>query len=398
MQFTIRRNLAMSFLVVGIILPVMTCGICCETANLRALTNRMFSEGAQFSETMQLMHDRIAILELYVILGCIGSLLILVVTGRRVVRTFKRGIKVQADAVTAMAVTKDLTIRAPINANDELSSLAKSVNHLTKNIDAVFVTFNNSAETMSNATLELSDTSENLSSYASAQADHAEGLTARIEGVSRTARETAQSVTRSAQHSRDSQEATKTVQKEMGDLNEAMTAIEDNSKDIDRVIQAMDSIASKANVLAINAAVEAARAGEDGKGFSVVADEVRILAQHSSGAVKDVSGTIGRAMQNIQAGVNLVRRVSQTLEKVTESSSHIYRMFEEIADASTGNNNELDEIEHGLRELTSTTQNTACTAEAMVTTSQISHSQVETLKKHLDEFRTSLSSNARDTR
>ena len=398
MLFTIRKKLALSFLLVGLILPVMACGIFCEAANLRALTNRMFSEGAQFTETMQLILDRLALLELYVTLGCLSSILVLVIMGKRFVRAFKRGIKIQADAVTAMAVTKDLTIRAPINANDELSALAKSVNHLTKNIDAVFVTFNNSAETMSNATLELSDTSENLSSYASAQADHAEGLTARIEGVSKTARETAQSVTRSAQHSRDSKEASKIVQKEMDDLNEAMSAIENNSKDIDRVIQAMDSIASKANVIAINAAVEAARAGEEGKGFSVVANEVRVLAQHSSGTVKDVSGTIGRAMQNIQTGAHLVRRVSETLEKLTENNQHIHQMFEEIAEASTDNNNELDEIEHGLRELTSTTQNTACTAEAMVTTSQISHSQVETLRKHLDEFRTSLSSNSRDSR
>src|SRR5881227_1743513 len=99
----------------------------------------------------------------------------------------------------------------------------------------------------------------------------------------------------------------------------AMAKIEESSRQISDIIGVIDEIARQTNLLALNAAVEAARAGDAGRGFAVVASEVRHLAQRSSQAAKDIKELIVNSTQQVQDGVDLVRRTGTSLGEIVTS-------------------------------------------------------------------------------
>ena len=135
------------------------------------------------------------------------------------------------------------------------------------------------------------------------------------------------------------------IQKNAGQIqesNEAMThmrtamdEIKESSEKIGNILKTIEGIAFQTNLLALNAAVEAARAGEAGKGFAVVADEVRNLAQRSAQAVKDTADLISGTVDRVNNGVSISSAMENLLNSIAESTAKIVNMIGEI-DAATG--------------------------------------------------------------
>ncbi len=122
---------------------------------------------------------------------------------------------------------------------------------------------------------------------------------------------------------------------EIGQLNQAMSAITDTSKEITKINKAIDEIAFQTNILALNAAVEAARAGESGQGFAVVADEVRNLASRSAEAAKRASELIERSGEAVSRGSELAARVTTALAAMDTESCKVDEVIQQIASASS---------------------------------------------------------------
>ena len=101
----------------------------------------------------------------------------------------------------------------------------------------------------------------------------------------------------------------------------SMTAIQESSQKVSKIIKTIDEIAFQTNILALNAAVEAARAGEAGMGFAVVADEVRNLAQRAAQAARDTTGLIEESIARAQGGTTKVGEVADAIRGITESVS-----------------------------------------------------------------------------
>jgi methyl-accepting chemotaxis protein len=145
----------------------------------------------------------------------------------------------------------------------------------------------------------------------------------------------------------------------VSDAVAAMGGIERSSERINDIISVIDGIAFQTNLLALNAAVEAARAGEAGKGFSVVASEVRTLAQRSSEAARDISALITESGGNISEGVGLVNSTGSALSGILDAIERVSTTIDDISQASKEQSQGLDGINDSLASMDEMTRRNA---------------------------------------
>ena len=175
------------------------------------------------------------------------------------------------------------------------------------------------------------------------------------------------SVADRSQEVRDAMESTRTQARESVDVVEravsAMGEIKESSDRISQIISVIDDIAFQTNLLALNAGVEAARAGDAGRGFAVVASEVRALAQRSSEAAKEIETLISSSATQVERGVDLVARTGTALQGIADQVSNITEHVIANAGAASEQSTGLNEINLGITELDSVTQQNAAMVE-----------------------------------
>ncbi|MGY4505808.1 uncharacterized protein YoxC [Bradyrhizobium sp. GM24.11] len=138
-------------------------------------------------------------------------------------------------------------------------------------------------------------------------------------------------------------------------LVDAVGALETTSKSVAAFTVLIDDIASRTNLLALNASVEAARAGESGNGFRVVAEEVRALAVRSAAASKEVGAVIRTSNEQIRAGVLLARETRQTLEAILRSVDTVCAQLEQIGGASAAQLTRVNDVTQAVQGLSEAT-------------------------------------------
>ena len=148
---------------------------------------------------------------------------------------------------------------------------------------------------------------------------------------------------------------------------------------ISDIIGLIDEIAFQTNLLALNAAVEAARAGDAGRGFTVVAQEVRALAQRSAQASKDIKGLIAVSGQQVKQGVDLVTKAGTTLGEIVISIKNVANIVAEIAQASQEQSANVNQLEDTVNQMETVTQKNASLVEETTATIGSVDDQVESV-------------------
>ncbi len=173
----------------------------------------------------------------------------------------------------------------------------------------------------------------------------------------------------------------------MEQLVTATQNIDRSSAQIGSIIKTIEDIAFQTNILALNAAVEASRAGTAGKGFSVVADEVRNLAAKSTEAARNTSSLIGRSIHDVKTGTESTSLAISAMQVINECIQSIKTLMDEIAQASAQQSEMIVSVENRIKEVSKVTEENSAAAEESAAISNELSNQAKTLNQLIGQFR-----------
>jgi methyl-accepting chemotaxis protein len=193
----------------------------------------------------------------------------------------------------------------------------------------------------------------------------------------------------------DTRQSTEQGTKQMTEMVVAMNAIKSSSDNIAKIIKTIDEIAFQTNILALNAAIEAARAGEAGAGFSVVAEEVRSLAQRSAHAARETAEKIADSIQKSTHGAEISEKLAGGLDQIAQKTRQMHDLVNEIASASKEQTQGLVQIGTAVMHIDKVTQSNAASAEETASAAEELNAQAGALRNNVDELMKLVGSNAR---
>ena len=233
--------------------------------------------------------------------------------------------------------------------------------------------FNATVDSLAGVVSELRDSARSIDSDAGEMSENADRLSQRTENQAATLEETAAAMEQITSNVKSTSEGANAIVVSIGAAAaaaergeevrtravEAMSSIEDSSKQIGQIIRVMEDIAFQTNLLALNAGVEAARAGEVGRGFAVVASEVRALAQRSSDSAAEIRSLIVNSNTSVSNGVKLVSEMGGAIEKIRSEIVGVTSQVQDIAVGASEQSTGLAEINSGIAMLDEVTQQNA---------------------------------------
>ncbi len=274
----------------------------------------------------------------------------------------------------------DLTVQVELASGDNSSMLA-AVKGMADKLSQIIGEVRTASDALSAAAEQVSATAQSISQGASEQASSVEETSASIEQMS-------SSVQQNADNAKVTEGMSSKAAKEAVEGGQAVKDTVQAMKTIADKISIVDDIAYQTNLLALNAAIEAARAGEHGKGFAVVADEVRKLAERSQEAAQE----IGEVAKN---SVSLAEHAGGLLDAIVPSIAKTSDLVQEISSASDEQSSGIGQINTAVTQLSQLTQENSSASEELAATAEEMSGQAEQLQELMSFFTTSAVSGAR---
>jgi methyl-accepting chemotaxis protein len=317
-----------------------------------------------------------------VVIGLVAALIVVIA------HQISRPLIFAAEAMNDIARGNgDLTRRLGIDGEDEVGRMALGFNRFTETIERLVLRVKESTQTVGRTSVEIAKSSAELSERTSEAAAAVEETVSSLHEMASTVNQTADNARRANALADTARERARNGGDVVAKATVAMDEINASSRQIEEIVGVIDAIAFQTNILALNAAVEAARAGAQGRGFSVVAGEVRTLAQRSSAAAQEIRHIIADSVKKVGAGSLLVNESGQALGEIVGGIQQVSELVSEIAAATGEHATGIEQISKAVTQMDHMTQQNAALVEELAAATESLSEETGSLQSLLGGFR-----------
>ena len=268
----------------------------------------------------------------------------------------------------------------------EFSGLLEATRKMNQQINQTLSDIKGSSDMVSAGATNLAEASHALAEGATDQAASIEELQAMVSEISAGMGKTTDISNNAYERATQCAEEAEKSRSEMEVMIDAMNKINETSKDISNIIIEIEDIARQTNLLSLNAAIEAARAGEAGKGFSVVADQIRNLADQSAKSAVSTKQLIVESINKVEEGSQASVKTSETLVRVVELMKTVAESSRDISEMVTKEAESIEQANQGIIRISEVVQSNSATAQETSATSEELSAQAATMDEAVARF------------
>ncbi len=352
------------------------------------------------------------VLLLAVVIGVLVTLPVYWLTVRAIAGPIRQ-IRGQLEAISQG--DGDLTVQLQIKSQDEIGDLATAFNRFVVKLREMVAGLQVSAHRLVDTAGEIAQVAERTGHEVEAQRREVESVATAINQLSSSFREVSENTTRAAQRAGEADRESESgkqvvldmvsnirlVAQEVDNANEVINGLGERSQAIETVLDVIRGISEQTNLLALNAAIEAARAGEQGRGFAVVADEVRSLAARTYDSISEIqemidqlqSGTsdaiavIKQAHQHANASVEPAQQAGDSLNQIAGTMADISQLNQEISTATDVQHETVVGVDQSIVNINQVAVQTSGSSEALRDSTQTLQALASELETHVGRFR-----------
>ena len=304
----------------------------------------------------------------------------------RLVETSQVGLEDIARVLEAFA-NGDLTARIERQYEGTFAKVKAYSNRTAATLEDMIGKIKQVSDAIATATREIVRGNEHLSERTEQQAAGLEETVSSIADITGVVRKNSEGAQAANTHADGALAVARQGGEIVDRLVSTMSGITASSAKINDIIGVIDGIAFQTNILALNAAVEAARAGEQGRGFSVVASEVRTLAQRSASAAKEIATLIGHSVEQVREGSKLVNTAGDTMSGIVDAVERVSGIIGEISLASRAQTTSIEQINAAVSDIDQNTQQNAALVEEATAAAASLEDQARILVSAVAAFR-----------